>query len=63
MKNKKKSRLKFDFHTNGETIWFYTGASWRTKSYSVPKDIIEQIVEATREQLREEIRTVLGVSK
>ena len=64
MKNRKnKSRLKFDYHSNGETIWFYVGTSWRSKQYCVPKDIIEQIVESAQETLREEIRTILGVSK
>jgi hypothetical protein len=60
---KKKSRSTLEFYTNGETIWFFTGKTYRAKSYRVPDYIVERITSHAQAKLRQAIQDLLGISK
>jgi hypothetical protein len=56
-----KQKQKFYFYSDGETIWFYGGRTWKSKKYTVPNEIVQQIVHATGKKVRQEIRQKLGI--
>jgi hypothetical protein len=59
----RKRRLKLSFYTDGKNIWFYTGKTYKSKSYSVPDNIIEEVARYAQNALRVIIKDLLGISK